>query len=292
MGLRLKFNLVLTIVFLAGLMLAGVFFNNTLQKNAREEVHNTANLMLASALAVREYTVKEIRPLLAVQMQHEFLPQTVPAYGATTNITKLRAQYPDYSYKEAALNPTNPVNRATDWEADVIAWFQDHPDEKEFVGERQSPTGPSLFISRPILIKQPGCLGCHGDSSSAPKTLLAKYGSSNGFGWKLNEIIGSQIVSVPMSVPLKRAESALVVFMGSLVGVFLIIAIVLNILLHNIVIKPVRAMALVANHVSMGKRAPEFKTSGKDEIASLATSFNRMRRSLSKAMKMLDDSQR
>jgi len=292
MGLRLKFNLVLTGVFLAGLMVAGLFFHNILQKNAREEVHNNANLMLASAMAVREYTIKEIRPLLKEKMQHEFLPQTVPAYGATTNITKLRAQYPDYSYKEATLNPTNPLNRATDWEADVISWFQDHPGQKEFVGERAAPTGPSLFISRPITIKQPGCLECHGQATAAPKTLVAKYGSSNGFGWKLNEIVGSQIVSVPMSVPLQRAESALIVFMSSLFGVFIAIALVLNLLLQSIVIKPVRAMAMVANHVSMGKRAPEFKTNGKDEIASLATSFNRMRRSLSKAIKMLDDTPR
>lgn len=292
MGLRLKFNLVLTAVFIAGLLLAGVFFNNTLQKNAREEVLNNASLMLASAMAVREYTIKEIRPLLADKMQYEFLPQTVPAYGATTNIAKLRAQYPDYSYKEATLNPTNPLNRATDWESDVISWFKDHPGQKEFINERESPTGRSLFISRPIIIKQAGCLGCHGEVTAAPKTMLAKYGSANGFGWKLNEIVGSQIVSVPMSVPLQRAKSALIVFMSSLIGVFIIIALVLNVLLHTIVIKPVRAMAMVANHVSMGKQAPEFKTKGKDEIASLAASFNRMRRSLSKAMRMLDNSQR
>jgi protein-histidine pros-kinase len=32
--------------------------------------------------------------------------------------------------------------------------------------------------------------------------MIAIYGTNNGFGWKENEIVGAQIVSVPMSVPL------------------------------------------------------------------------------------------
>ena len=95
-----------------------------------------------------------------------------------------------------------------------------------------------------------------------------------------------------MDVPLARAREALIAFMASLVGVFLVIGIFLNFLLHSIVIKPVRAMALVANHISMGKQAPEFNIKGKNEITSLARSFNRMRRSLHNAMKMLDESQK
>lgn len=292
MGLRMKFNLVLSVVFIIGLGLAGLIFYQMLQKNARAEVLNNAGLMLASALAVRDYTITEIRPLLSDKLDIEFLPQTVPAYGATRNIEKLRAKYPEYSYKEATLNPTNPSNRAADWEADIIRWFKDHPEKKEFIGERQSATGRSLYISRPITIKKESCLGCHSSANLAPRTLIAKYGNVNGFGWKMNETVGVQIVSVPMDVPLARAREALIAFMASLVGVFSVIGIFLNFLLHSIVIKPVRAMALVANHISMGKQAPEFNIKGKNEITSLARSFNRMRRSLHNAMKMLDESQK
>jgi hypothetical protein len=54
-------------------------------------------------------------------------------------------------YKEAALNPTNPRDRAVDWEADIINTFRNHPGAaKELVGERDTPTGRSLYLARPI----------------------------------------------------------------------------------------------------------------------------------------------
>ena len=37
-------------------------------------------------------------------------------------------------------------------------------------------------------------------ASAAPANLILTYGSANGFGWKLNEVIGAQIVSVPTTV--------------------------------------------------------------------------------------------
>lgn len=288
MGLRMKFNLVLTGVFVAGLALAGAIFYQMLQKNARAEILNSAGLMLANAIAIRDYTVTEIRPLLADKLADEFLPQTVPAYGATTNIAKLHDKYPNYSYKEATINPTNPRNRAADWESDIIRYFRNQTNIKEYVGEHAGATGRILYIARPITISNPGCLGCHSSPDRAPATLLAKYGSVNGFGWNLNEIVGAQIVTVPMEVPLQRAQQALFTFMLSLVGVFVIIAMFLNILLNKIVIKPAKAMATIANYISMGKQAPEFDIRGNDEIASLAKSFTRMRRSLYNAIRMLE----
>ena len=53
--------------------------------------------------------------------------------------------------------------------------------------------------------------------------------------------------------------------------------------------RPIRRMSAIASEVSLGKMdAPEFEERGKDEIASLAGSFNRMRRSLANAMKLLE----
>ena len=64
----------------------------------------------------------------------------------------------------------------------------------------------------------------------------------------------------------------------------------MNVLLQKIVIKPVRKMSAIAHDVSMGKMdVPECDAQGKDEISTLAESFNRMRRSLVNAMQMLDD---
>ncbi len=290
MKLTLKFNLVLIAVFVLGLGVTGALSYRILQQNARQEIIDRAGLMMESALAVRGYTIGEIRKLLVLQMTREFLPQSVPAYAATQVFHKLRQNHPEYSYKEATLNPTNPSNRAVEWETDIVQYFRNNPDVKEQIGTRSTPTGGSLYLARPIQIKDAGCLVCHSTAEVAPKTMLAKYGAANGFGWNMNEIVGAQIVSVPTTVPIAQARRAFATFMGSLVVVFAVIVVVLNLMLRAIVISPVTRMSRIADEVSKGNmETPEFAERGRDEISVLATSFNRMRRSLEKAMKMLEE---
>jgi HAMP domain-containing protein len=289
MGIRFKFNLVLLAVFGAGLALTGWISYGLLQANAKDEVVRNARLMLESALAIRGYTIKQVKPHLELQLMRVFLPQSVPAYAATETVNELRKAHPDYSYKEATLNPTNPRDRAVDWEADVVRDFRDHAETKELVGERDTPTGRSLFIARPIKIVDPACLACHSVPQAAPASMIKLYGESNGFGWKWNEIVGAQIVSVPMTLPIRNAERAFRAFMASLAAVFAAAFVVLNLMLGWLIVRPIRRMSESADKVSTGDFSrPELPAHGKDEISVLAASFNRMRRSLQKAMQMIE----
>jgi protein-histidine pros-kinase len=105
----------------------------------------------------------------------------------------------------------------------------------------------------------------------------------------MNEVVGAQVVSVPMSVPLARAEQAFRVFMASLIGIFIAIGIALNLMLYLLVIRPVTELATLANRVSLGESdTPPFKEHGRDEIGVLAQALTRMRNSLDHAMKMLE----
>ena len=149
--------------------------------------------------------------------------------------------------------------------------------------------GSPGYIARPLRITNAACLVCHSTVEAAPRTLIDKYGPANGFGWQMNEVIGAQVVSVPMSVPLARADQAFKVFMVSLVGIFVAIGIVLNLMLYLLVIRPVTKLSKLANRVSLGELdAPPFPVRGRDEIGTLAQSFTRMRNSLDQAMKMLE----
>lgn len=291
MSLRLTFNLALGLAILVGITLASWFMNRFLEENAREEVLDSARIMLQSAIAVRGYTVGEIRPLLALQQKRKFLPQTVPAYAAHRYVSELQKEYPEYGYREAVLNPTNPADRTTQWEADIVNWFRNHDKQAELIGVRETPTGPSMYLSRPIKITNPNCLACHSTPSEAPQTMIDAYGSANGFGWKLNEVVGAQIVSVPMSVPLDRARDTFLIVLGALAGVFALVVVLLNIMLHFIVVKPLKTMARKANEISMGALdVQELSAKGTGEVAVLAQSFNRMHRSLSNAVTILNES--
>ncbi len=92
-----------------------------------------------------------------------------------------------------------------------------------------------------------------------------------------------------MRFALDRADQVFMVIFGGLAAVFLITLLLLNLVLHVMIIRPIRQMSAIASDVSLGKTdAPEFAEQGRDEIASLGQSFNRMRRSLTNAMQLLD----
>jgi HAMP domain-containing protein len=284
-----KFTLVFLIVFGIGLYLAGWASKQFLQENAEEQVQQQARLMMENMLSARTYTTKQIKPLLVIAQARDrtFLPQTVPAYAATESFNYLRAAYPDYAYKEATLNPTNLRDRAVDWETDLINSFRNDSKKKEIIGKRDSATGPSLFLARPIVSPAP-CLECHDQAKNAPPAMIRVYGTANGFGWKVGETVGAQIVSVPMAVPIRMADAAFRGLMMQLGGIFLATLVLLDVLLYFTVVRPVVQLSKMADQISMGNfDAPELPASGSDEIALLGGSFNRMRRSLEKAINML-----
>jgi protein-histidine pros-kinase len=289
MKLLFKFNLIYALVMVVGVLLSGWISRTLLQEQAKEEVLGGARLMMEQATAVRAYTSGQITKLLAEQMKVEFLPQSVPSYSATEVLATVRSKHPEYGYKEATLNPTNPRDRAEGWEVDIVNAFRNNSELKEFVGQRDTPTGRSLYVARPLRITNPACLQCHSSVEAAPQTMVAKYGPSNGFGWQLNEVIGAQVMSVPMALPLQRADQAFKIFILSLIGVFIVAGVSLNLMIWWFVVRPVTVLSGLADRVSQGElEAPEFDSRSRDEIGTLAASFARMRTSVVQAMKMLE----
>lgn len=284
-----KFNLILLVLFGAGGLIISQAISSFLLGNARREVLQEAQLMMASAKSVRDYTSSDLAPLLEQNPLHKtkFLAETVPAFGAITTFNKLRQNYPDYMYREATLNPTNPEHRASDWEADIIDYLREHREQKQFSGERDTPTGRSMYLAMPLAAAAP-CMECHSTPGAAPAAMIATYGSSNGFGWKPDSVIGAQIVSVPMSVPMQRASEALHLLLAYLAVTLLATMAALDAGVYFIVIRPLKLVSVAADRASKGETNQEpLPVKGSDEIANVTASFNRMQVSLAKAFKML-----
>jgi len=275
--------------FVIGLAAATFLAREITTAEAKRQMLSEATLFMRSGTAVRSYTQNEIRPLISDQMVVRFLPHSVPSWSAHTVLRQVQKDYPDYSYKEAALNPTNPADRATAWEADIIQEFKRDGKLTEFVTTRDTPAGQFLTFARPFRLTDRACLGCHSTPAAAPATMVDLYGNSNGFGWVLTDVIGAQIVSVPMSVALARADRSLLAFVAALSAVFLAMLVLLNVLMHFFILRPVQKITALARDVSAGKTdVPEYKVKGRDEIASLGRSFNLMHRSLQNAIRMLE----
>ncbi len=117
---------------------------------------------------------------------------------------------------------------------------------------------------------------------------------SVGEGALIRGVAGAAFLSLlTLSLPAAmmspaRANTALRSFIYLLVGVFVFLFATVNILLYLLVVKPVRRLRTIADQVGLGElNAPEFLGGGSEEITSLAQAFNRMRRSLVEALKML-----
>lgn len=291
MKLLTKFNLVLVLVFGLGMSLIAHFAYQFLMASARQQVLQQAQLMAASANATLKYTDTEVSPILERTPQHNsnFLPQTIPFYAANTTFKQLRAaNYSDYVMREAALNPTNLDDRATEWEVDLITYFRNHPGQTQNIGTRQTPTGEILYVATPI-VAQGGCLQCHSQPTIAPRAMLKHYGPDHGFGWKPNDIVAAQIVSVPTAVAVKLADEGFRNLLISLGAIFLFAIVLIDIGMYLIVIRPLRRVSKNADMVSKGEiDLPPLEVKGKDEIADVTASFNRMHTSLIKAFEMLN----
>ena len=120
--------------------------------------------------------------------------------------------------------------------------------------------------------------------------MLAVYGSEHGFGWKENEVIGVQIVSVSMSLPIQIAREAFCRLLIFFVLTLLLTVAALDAGVFWFVIRPLRLLSDRADRVSRGEIGVEpLSVKGRDEVAVVTDSFNRMQRSLQKAMTLLDE---
>jgi hypothetical protein len=220
-----RFNLIFLPILIAAVGGAAAVVHGQLSQIAQQQIVGMAQVMLETARASRKYTTEQIAPLLErLQTSGEqFHPQSIPFFAATEAFNYFRQAHPDFAYKEAALNPTNPRDRTVDWEADIVSEFRKDTSKTELVGRRDTPIGPSLFISTPIKVDDASCLECHSTPDKAPAGMVKLYGSANGFGWKSGDIVGAQIVSVPASLTEQIASNAYRSILWWLIGIAIVV---------------------------------------------------------------------
>jgi protein-histidine pros-kinase len=216
-----RFNLIFLPILIAAVGGAAAVIHGQLGQIAQQQIVGMAQVMLETARASRKYTTEQIAPLLERPQtsDEQFHPQSIPFYAATEAFNYFRQAHPDFAYKEAALNPTNPRDRTVDWEADIVSEFRKDTSKTELVGRRDTPIGPSLFISTPIKVDDASCLECHSTPDKAPAGMVKLYGSANGFGWKSGDIVGAQIVSVPAALTEQIASNAYRSILWWLIGI-------------------------------------------------------------------------
>ncbi|MBV9065009.1 MAG: DUF3365 domain-containing protein [Methylobacteriaceae bacterium] len=290
MRLQNLFAVTLGATFLVSFIVVTAIFYRSALSQAEQGATREARMMLAAASAARAYNANRVTPLLAEQPGQAFVPESVPSFAAQSIMKGFNAVFPEYAYRETALDPTNLDDLPRSWETDIIHRFRQDPGLKELSGERTEDMGLMLYIAQPIRITDSGCLACHGQPKNAPPSLLATYGPAHGFGWKQDEVIGARFIVVPKSERLASALSSVFWFLVAL-GSVLIVAVTIAAAIARVVVAgPLHRLARQAERLSVGDRgATELKAEGLAEFRTLSAAINRLHRSLKLAMRPLEE---
>ena len=294
LNLGAKFTLLLALVFLTGMVASWFALSEALQSKAEREVVSKAQILLKTMNSVRQYTSENInvhlRPLL--DQRSQFISETVPGYSARKVFEYFRSgkDYEDFIYKEATLDPTNPLDKADSFEASLVEGFRRDPTLPEQTGFREIGGRNMFFTARPIRIRSASCLECHSVPSAAPASMIEAYGSSNGFGWNMGDVIGSQIVYVPAQAVFSAGQQSAVLVTGIFVAIFALAAMAITVFFRRAVVRPLGGLTAATQALSRGNpdseppasspeksKIPETAVHG-DEIVQLAERFDFMTR--------------
>jgi len=283
---------ILSLSILISILLLNILFG----WQARQLIDQRAAFFMDAMLSVREYTSKKVNPILAPLNQGAglFRPEAVPSYSAQTvaGLLKGKPEFREYSYREAAINPTNLRDKADSFETGVIEAFRRNPSLKIQSGEKSTPLGTVHYVAQPIKVGKESCLVCHSTPDRAPASQLLAYGDTGGFGWKLNEIVGTQIVTVPQAAVFMAKDRSLLLTAALLVVAFSVVGVIMNAVLDRLILRPMRDISRKADEASVTPATVNFEErERRDEIGLLARSFERMKQSLAISMQMLKDRQ-
>ncbi|HET7145393.1 MAG TPA: DUF3365 domain-containing protein, partial [Anaerolineales bacterium] len=288
LNLSTRFTLILSGVFLIGILIGGTAHWRALQGRAQDEIAAQGTLLIETMNAVRGYTSTHVRPLLADDLTSspEFISETVPAFSARTVFENFRKQvdFETYNYKEAALNPTNPLDKADDFEAALLQKMTRGETPGEVNGYRELSGSRLFYIARPLAINSESCLECHSTPENAPASLIATYGDQAGFGWQVGQVVAVQIIYVPAEEVFNAALSTFTLVMSVFVIIFALITLLINTLLRRYVIRPLDVLSGLAQKISSDENfssdlespALQAVTTRPDELGNLAQVFKKM----------------
>jgi hypothetical protein len=273
------FALLLSLVFIAGMIVSGIILWNVLEQRSEAEIAAKAGVLLDTVIAARNYVSNHFE-----RQSTDFAAQAVPAFAAKEIFEDFHKQagYEDFLYKEAALNPTNVRDTADSFETELINRFRHQAGLSELSGFRTRDGQQIYYLAHPLVVTQ-SCLVCHGSPASAPTGLVAAYGTAHGFGWRVGDV-AAETIYVPANDVVSTTLHLFLMFIGIFSVVFAVLLFLITMLLRWYVIHPVSVMGELAQKVSDDKIVVDELdsehilriTQRPDELGQLARVFHNM----------------
>lgn len=238
-----RLNLLLAGIGAVAIAASSALLWHYLDKKSVDDIRQSAQLQMRIAESIRKYTVDYLQVALpnSDEVGASFHRESVPSFAANTMLADLYKNTPGYAYREVALNPTNIKNMASGWSADIVQGFKGSGAPTDSYSVTGDGADKIMHFSRPIVVDSARCLRCHGDPAVAPASMRALYGDQTGFGWKFGEVVGAQIVSVPVAVQTHKRDHAFALFLMGSTGMLLLVMAVVNWMISNKVLQPMEA---------------------------------------------------
>lgn len=111
---------------------------------------------------------------------------------------RIKFDLPLISYKMAAIDPRNIVNKANKEEEELIKRFNED-DTLDQIGYTTKENDVKLLVvAIPFLRNNQHCLVCHGRQEDAPQQLQELYNWTSGFNRKIGDISAIEIMKTPI----------------------------------------------------------------------------------------------
>jgi signal transduction histidine kinase/CheY-like chemotaxis protein len=292
MKLSLKFALAVLGVLATTLGASAWLLIRHQHEAMQAEVHHRAETLLSFAQACREYTSDTLQP--AVRKHADKLNTTVFEAETPSLVTRgifdnLRRRLPEYTFREATLNPLNEKNRADAAEAELIRKFQEDRTLTEWSDFYSHDGREHFYVARPI-VATIDCLRCHGSPSEAPPEQVARYGATHGYDWQEGEVVTAMMVSVPSDDIRQHQDAAIWFLLAVFGGLGVLLLLLIFWLFERLIHRRLRRAADVMAQVAADPAAPaRLDDPSRDELGHVAAAFNRMAASLHEAHATLED---
>ncbi len=290
MSIKLKI-----IIFLAGLGLImslciGAYSYFDAKNQIFKDALKQADVVSSFAMASRTYAVKTMRPLTRkIGGENSFHPELMGGFFIARAISDIfsRSQ-PGYSFKQAALNPVNKQNKADGQEKQIIQFFTENIRDRKKSGLIQKEGKNFFYVAQPVRAGK-NCLKCHGKKENAPIGRVNRYPDGGGYDYELNSVVATFITYIPIDIALKNVKIRAVKVFGIGFTFILLLTVAIWFYLEKMIISPIILLTRKAERMSRGRDLSDIiKRSTSDEIGQLYESFNRMRISVVKLLKMIN----
>jgi len=193
------------------------FLKQQVQAYAIHEGNAKLDNILTNQKALHTYVEKLQKPVIYKlkeegKLYDEFFDPNILSFtyiarnihSVENEILESNHKTPRY-YKLASNNPRNDLNRASDFEKELIEKFN-RTKEKDFKDIIEEDGKKYLYYAKPVGANQESCMKCHGDPQAAPVELISQYGDSKGFYEKLGDIRAIISIKIPLEEELATAN--------------------------------------------------------------------------------------